>query len=572
MSDPALPRTDMGGAIRLFFETYEDFQKWLELRTWFNPWHQTQNDNNTGNYIILQKYECRREPEIPSDVSWVESPQDTNNVVGQPAETRDDLDGVSINREAVPDTTVNNPRKRKANSMMKPKKCTAFIRVRQLKWDSEDPEIGSYVEAGIVNQDKNEFKIVVDWGYKHDHLVGTLDSIKGLKMVPAAKKNIMDSIARGASWSIIKQNVYQPNIKVEKGFFNEYDKMNKYHFGNWRKTFINSRMQKHHTFLFSLKKWGDYIKEQGGYAELHTSEDRTLQGFGVWSFSFMTPFQRDLFTDPWNNKIWYVDSTHNIGIGIEKQDTSYLFTLMVKNNATPGMGTPVAFMITNSQTPEIVGRFFEFVTAITHVSPAQICCSPTAISACKQAWPDTIITLWHISRAFLNNAHQHLGKSDVPHAFTLFLQMRETTSAIKFEEIRKVLHESFRENKGWVNYFESQWIRQRELWASTFMGDSVPSAQMNDYIESVDSTLRRLSIDKWGTYRSDHIVYRLYEVVLPEFMSQMNRGLNRLGNRKDSKSESLQRDAAFAISDQDSLRMVIYEHDEKNFGFLFREG
>ena len=150
--------------------------------------------------------------------------------------------------------------------------------------------------------------------------------------------------------------------------------------------------------------------------------------------------------------------------------------------------------------------------------------------------------------------------------------MRETTSAIKFEEIRKVLHESFRENKGWVNYFESQWIRQRELWASTFMGDSVPSAQMNVYIESVDSTLRRLSIDKWGTYRSDHIVYRLYEVVLPEFMSQMNRGLNRLGNRKDSKSESLQRDAAFAISDQDRLRMVIYEHDEKNFGLLFREG
>lgn len=524
LSDPKYPGPECNLSVYFYVDTIEQLDEWVKERKCFYNYVIRQSSKR-GKRQFSRQYECSTPAHIVRSDGL------------QPAPEEHKSDAPS-------------KKKRKTNSG----RCKSSIVAYQF-W----PDIKVFDEQ--LNIDVTG-KIKVTWNFVHDHQIGTISHVQSLPVLDKAKNQVMKAISGGASWSIVKQHIYQPDIHIPPGYFNEYEKITINDYYNWRRRFIKACMEKDKGIFSSLKQWGDIITSEGGRWDFYTSNSSTGQGYTEWSYSFMSEYQIETFKNTRNHKICFLDSTHNVGTGITKKDLCQLFTIIIKNSIT-GLGTPVAFMISNCLKAEIISRFLEFVSRCSGVTPNQVMidCCIAEVAAIERSWPSSIISfcVWHISRALRRKASEVLGTAAVDDVLQSFYAIREAKSFDEYEEMKLQFEMKYLEKPEWSRYMTNQWFSQPERWAAPFMRDFVQTSRTNNYVESFHATLGRHCITEWGKYRPDHVVYRLYVVLLTSFKSHENRVVSGLEKRAVDKGEQIQLRLAYEVSfdEIETYQMVV---------------
>ncbi|KAM9903929.1 hypothetical protein OXX79_003050 [Metschnikowia pulcherrima] len=279
--------------------------------------------------------------------------------------------------------------------------------------------------------------------------------------------------------------------------------------------------------------------------DLGDTNFRSSKSRRVWSFCFMSAWQKDLFSR--NARIIHLDSTHKTCYGLEMDENVYLFTICVKNQIT-GCGAPAAFMLTNAQRGPVIADFLRKVELFTGTKPAQavIDCDDAETSALKAVWgPDfPIMYCWfHVIKAFKYQLHLKIkpcaNKEDIE---TEILEEFKQVLASRCEaEARQKMVWFMRNHEAHadlVAYVDKQWFSKKDFIIIGLNARYVQGQNTNNYIESFHAFLKSDSlVGKRCDKRPDVLAHELYTFVAPTFKGKEKKVQLGIDDRRYDKAE-----------------------------------
>ena len=176
-----------------------------------------------------------------------------------------------------------------------------------------------------------------------------------------------------------------------------------------------------------------------------------------------------------------------------KSMSSYLYTLVVRNNVT-GQGSPVCWMVTNSQDRHPITNWLIWLRSLGYTpSSVMIDNSDVEIAAIRQAYGQDVrinICQWHILRAWrkqtiekviLRNPHRRrpatssqLIAAHRKEALNRLIAMMKANDEPEFEMMYDELclwieeHEAQWDAAGLLAYFDDNYLGKKKEWSNAF--------------------------------------------------------------------------------------------------------
>lgn len=308
------------------------------------------------------------------------------------------------------------------------------------------------------------------------------------------------------------------------------------------------------------------IRSSQGFAEYTTRfksldlsndlEDfRSSKNRKVWSFCFMSAWQKDLFSR--NSRIIHLDSTHKTCFGLQKDENVYLFTICVKNQVT-GAGAPSAFMLTNSGKGPVIADFLRKVELFTGIKPAQavIDCDDAETAALKAVWGTDFPIMYcrfHVIKAFKIQLHRKIKpcankkaiEEEILRDFKQVLASRCESEANQKMSWFLTKHEV---HSDLVFYVDKQWFSKKEYIIEGLNSRYVKGQNTNNLIESFHALLKLDQfLGKRCDRRPDVMAHELYTFVAPTFKGKERRVQLGIDERRIDQAELLAEEKAMDL-------------------------
>ncbi|CAX44167.1 conserved hypothetical protein [Candida dubliniensis CD36] len=270
---------------------------------------------------------------------------------------------------------------------------------------TETKKIGC--EANIKIKFIDEKYLEMEWSPRHNHSFFDKKSTVSDSIRKAARNWLDFQIIIKKEWSQVQNLLprlrFYTNIKV----LDQNLKMDYSFFINRKRAIEKQKYQLSSSLHPSLQQWETNLCQKG-FAN-YTTRD------GWWSFAFSLEDQLKKLLD--FGQVIFLDSTHKVAKGFKmnnKQENVFLYTIIVLHQDTK-QGTPVAFLLTNSERADPLETFLRDLRGTGKFNP-QICCidcSATETSVIKKVFADKKdlkiqYCFFHLNRAIQKRVESHI--------------------------------------------------------------------------------------------------------------------------------------------------------------------
>ncbi|KAK0519394.1 hypothetical protein OC834_007395 [Tilletia horrida] len=279
--------------------------------------------------------------------------------------------------------------------------------------------------------------------------------------------------------------------------------------------------RKHADGWQSCELWAAALVQEGWDACFINSRDLSATAEPIWALFLLPKAGQEMLTEQ-TSRVWCLDSTHNTGYGMDKQQKIFLTTIIVRSLAT-GTGFPAAFLITPSETQLPLTAFLSWLAARVP-TPANIIidCSTTEQAAIENAYreqtdgPGILLCQGHVMRAWEDNIKEKVR------VLSLDEDAREKSRALQIAcraNLREMVYaedeEKFELLFGW---FEKEWGTQFPAFFAYFRREWIVKRRPSLW----SMAFRKLNyLGLIRKQRVDHVVFVLAREVMPDYTRRL---------------------------------------------------
>lgn len=328
------------------------------------------------------------------------------------------------------------------------------------------------------------------------HRVNTFETWSRSRLSPAARDWLHKILATGMDWKLFKTLIRPHEAQMtrlrtlgldigEPVEVSDLMRISNQDFNNSRRAHLKQRAQLHANCWESLQKYSELIQKENGISILEKVPEDQIDDNEVFFFALCSSWQVEVFLE--YKSIAFLDSTHNTYFSLEDGNRkAFLYTILVKNDVA-GFGVPVAFMITNSETQRPLASWLSWLRHRLQLPTSiifMIDCSATEMAAIESSFGDPQIRVcyWHMLRAMRFQVNQKVflptfaGEASVSvsrkgqnkklreSVMQDFINLMNTNTREEFYHACNCYCNNYAEQKNWLYYIESKWMKHSEKW------------------------------------------------------------------------------------------------------------
>ncbi|CAD6950424.1 unnamed protein product, partial [Tilletia laevis] len=242
------------------------------------------------------------------------------------------------------------------------------------------------------------------------------------------------------------------------------------------------------------------------------------------------------------SEIWCLDSTHNTGYGMTRDEKVFLTTIIVRSQDT-GSGFPAAFLLTPSETQLPLAYFLSWVTKLVPApKDVMVDCSVTEQAAIKITFsssaqpPRILLCQWHVVRAWEDNIKNkikfpQLDDEGVARSRQVQERCRKILRDLVYAAQPETFLAQFAEfQREWTMffpdfmlYFRREWVTKRppSMWSLAYRQHAHYGIDTNNYVESWHDNLKINYLGLIKKQRIDHVICVLTREFIPDYVRRL---------------------------------------------------
>lgn len=428
-----------------------------------------------------------------------------------------------------------------------------------------------HTQDGELNLvDHGDKMVRITWSWRHNHDFDNPEFFMSLPLSKMAREALKEAVIKyGITWFYIQHMQIVERLKSKELRTWELMKVENRHIRYILSQIPqNQPFRRHVPIVEGFGLLARKIQSDGGLAEFTTkfktlderndsSDFKLDDGRDIWSFCFMSNWQRELLRQ--NSWIIHLDSTHKTCFGLARDEATYLFTILVKDQKT-GRGAPVAFMLSNSGRSRVIADFLRKVRAFTSFEPRQavIDCDQAETAALRAVWGADFPIMYcrfHVEKAFKDHLKKHLKgltknlKIEMYADFVEVLLSRTETEAAQKMSWLLSKHQA---HKTFIAYVKRQWFSKKNLIIEGCNAKYAPGQNTNNYIESYHAKMKHKNLlGKICDRRPDTLAFKLYVFIIPLYIVNEMRVEDNTKRRVHDQAEDSAKRKANELSDED---------------------